>query len=178
MDAQIGHALLRAAEKLVLGAEALKCASAQSIAFQISNPFLGFSLVFGGPWLARKQSTAIVSAEPQQLGIELRITPVGPLHRSAQVVEVHDPGHTTEGAKRVLQTPNQAFGGLLKDRFTVTLAREAQNHAQYPGPSPPSIGIDHGGSPAEIKSAPPPPVQPRCARPALAAFDADAAQSV
>jgi hypothetical protein len=51
------------------------------------------------------------------------------LHGGAQVVEVDDLADAPERAEGVLETSDQVFGGLMKDSFTVSLAREAQDDA-------------------------------------------------
>ena len=150
VDAHIGHGLLPVAQKLVFRAQALEGAPAQGIALEVTDPALGLAFVFRGSGPTGQQGAAVVPAKAHQLGVEFRIAPVGLLHRGAQVVEIQNLGDAPEGAKRILQTTDEVLGGLVKDRFAVSLARVAQDHAQDPGPTAPAIGIDHRGPGAKI----------------------------
>ena len=124
--------------------------SAQRIALEVANPVLRFSFVLRGIRPAGQQGATVVTTEAQQLGIEFGVTPIGVLDRRAQVVEINDLADTAEGPKSIFQAADQIFRGLLKDGFTVSLARKAQDHAQHPRPTMVPLRVDHGRASAEI----------------------------
>jgi hypothetical protein len=92
-----------------------------------------------------------MAREGLQLGIEIRIGPVGVQDRRLQVVEIEGSGRPTERAPGVLQPANEMLGILAEERFAVRLARKAQDHAQHPRATARTGGwINHPGARTEI----------------------------
>ena len=63
-----------------------------------------------------------MSAKGLQLGIELRIHPIGPEHRRFEIVHVEAPRHPFEMPEGVLQSPDESFGVLMQHGLAVRLA--------------------------------------------------------
>jgi hypothetical protein len=64
-------------------------------------------------------------AEVSQLGIYLRIKPVGSEHRRLHIIEIEQQRTTAKTAQPVFQTAEERFGILTNNRLAVSLARVA-----------------------------------------------------
>jgi len=66
-------------------------------------------------------------AKGLDLGMNIRIVPVGILYGGPEIIDDQGPGHTAEMPEGILQAANEVIGGLTIDYFAVCLARETQN---------------------------------------------------
>jgi hypothetical protein len=66
------------------------------------------------------------------------------------IIDLEHFGHAAKGAKAVLQTTDEAFGGLMENRFAVRLARIAQDRAQDPRSPSSTLNIEHRSAGTEI----------------------------
>ena len=62
-----------------------------------------------------------------ELGVELRIIPVGLDHPRLQIVDDHGGRDATKVPERIFQTAQETLAGLSPDHFAVTLARMTQH---------------------------------------------------
>jgi hypothetical protein len=104
------------------------------------NPIIEKSLRFDTrlhlPFVARHRRfrweyhRAVMTGELFELGIDLRIIPVGLNHTGFQVVDDDGGRDPTKISERVFQTANEALAGLTPHCFAVTLARMTQYRAK------------------------------------------------
>ena len=100
--------------------------------------------------LCWEDDRAIVFTEGLNLGVKLRIVPVGVLDRGPQVIDDHGPGGAVKMPESILQTANETVGVLTVHRFAVASAREAQDDAEYVGPTASAVRRYNGRAGAKV----------------------------
>ena len=84
------------------------------------------------------------------LGVDLRIEPVGLGDGGAEIVQDQPLGHAAEIPEGVLQAAEKGFGGLAADDLAVGFAGEAEDDAEDMRPAAATVGFLNGRALAEI----------------------------
>src|SRR3954471_20524142 len=90
-----------------------------------------------------------MASELLQLGVELRVVPIGPNHTRLQVINDHSGRNAAKVPERIFQTPDETLTGLPPDDLAVSFARMTQHPAKQMRTSALAL-LDHPGSLAEI----------------------------
>jgi len=130
VDAGVGDCFFPMGEVGVLGGETLEVVAFERAVFDIADAAFDFAFVLGRVGTAWHDAGAVVSAEGFELGIDIRIEPVGAQHGGFQIVDIEDLGHAAEVPEGVFQTAQKGFRILAEHGFAVTFARKAQHDAQ------------------------------------------------
>ena len=150
VNARVRRVLLPPGEEKILRRQTLKAPSLHRVVLRILYPTrLHLALVPGHGRLGRQNRRAAVPGELLQLGIEVRIKPVGPEHARLQGVEHHRRAHAAEMPERILQTPDETLGRLPPHRLSLPLARRAQHPPEQMRP-PTLPALNHPRARAEI----------------------------
>jgi hypothetical protein len=105
----------------------------ERVIFDILYAFFNFAFMAWGIRLCRQNHRAVMFAKGLDLGMDVRIVPVGIFYSRFQIVDNQGPGDTTKVPKGILQTANEVVGGLTIDDLAVRLARETQNDPKNVG---------------------------------------------
>ena len=150
VQALVGDVALPPAQEGVLGRQGVEDAPLQRVALHIADPPLDLALVLGMPRPRGHRDGAAVTAEGGELRRELRVVPVGALHRGAQVVQHQPPGHAAERQERVLDAPDEALRVLSEHRLAVSLAGVREHEAEHPAAPPAAVGPEDRRPQAEV----------------------------
>ena len=81
MNAFVGDVLFPLAKKSVLFSQRLEASPFKRVAANVGYPALHLPLVLGHPRTAGRKVDVVMAAELRQLGVDLRIKPIGLEHR-------------------------------------------------------------------------------------------------
>src|SRR5258705_294537 len=130
MDARVCHVLLPVGQKMVLRRQTLKAPSLDCIVLRILDPGFHLALVSRHRWLGRQNHGAVMASKLLQLGVNLRIVPIGLDHARLEVVDDNGGWNPAQIPKGIFQTSDEALSSLAPHRLAVTLARMAQYPAK------------------------------------------------
>ena len=105
----------------------------ESVTLYVIYTTFDLSLVAWRIRLCGQNHSAVMFAEGLDLGVDVRIVPVGILYGRLEIIDDKSPGDTAEMPEGILQTANEVVGGLTIDYFTVRFAREAQDYPKDMG---------------------------------------------
>ena len=136
MDPGVGDRTLPKLEELVLLAEAGKLPALQRVVLDVLDAVLDLALVARHPGPGRQDDRAVMAGEVRELGVDLRIEPIGLDDAGLQVIDhgpQRDPAKVPEG---VLQAAQKRLGVLAPDHLRVAFPGMAQDAAKQVRPAP------------------------------------------
>ncbi len=133
MNAGIGHTVFPLQQKLVLFGQTLEQPSLERVVLHIFDPGLDLAFVAWRIGLGGQNDRLIMLGKRQDLGIKLRIEPVGLGDRRPQIINDGGVGHAPKITKRIFQTPDEVLGGLLPDRFAIAFTRMTEHDPKHVG---------------------------------------------
>ena len=150
VDASVGDRRLPMFQVPVLFLKAGERPPLQRVVLHISHPTFDLALVAWSIRLRRQDHRAVVLTEGQDPGIDLRIVPVGVLHRGFQIIRDYGSGDPAPVPEGVLQTSKELLRPLAEDHLAVALAAVAEHYSQDVRPATTLAGLDHRGALAEV----------------------------
>ncbi len=115
VDACVSDGLFPVQQVFVLLSQAGERATFECVLLNVVHAPFDFALVARRSRFGRQQDRAVMLAETLQLGIEVRIVPVGFDHGRFEVVRNQRFRNAAKMPKGVFQNGNQVVGGLPKD---------------------------------------------------------------
>src|SRR5512135_3252792 len=150
MHTGVGRRRLPVAEEPVLFLQTREAPPPQGVLLDVVDAALDLPLVAGRVGACRQEHGPVVFAEGADLGVDLRVEPVGRLHGGLEVVQDQAPGHAAEMPEGALQAAEEVVGGLAGDGLAVALAGVAQDDPEDMGLAPLAVGADDRGAGAEV----------------------------
>ncbi len=136
VNARVGHVLFPVRKMTVVRRQTGKAPALDRVVLRILYARLHFPLVPGHDRLGGQNDRAVMPGKLRQLGMELRIVPVGLEHPGFQVVGHHRGRNPAKVPEGIFQTPDKALGGLAPNPLTVALARMTQPRTKQMRPAP------------------------------------------
>ena len=127
-----------------------KTAPLEGVSLGVLHAAFDLALVTGHVRLGGQEHACRSAGEGLQLGIDLRVVPVGPGHGGLQVVDHQPLGHAAEIPEGVLQALHEGFRGLPPDGLAVALAAVREHDAEHPRTPPLAVGPDDRRAGAEV----------------------------
>ena len=150
VHASVGHGQLPVVEEPVLFLQGGEAPPSQGVFLDVIDAPLDLPLVAGRVGTRWQEHGPVMFAEGADLGVDLRVEPVGLLHGRLEVVQDQPPGDAAEVPEGALQAAEEVIGGLAVDDLAVALAGVAEHDAEHMGLAPLAVGADDRGSGAEI----------------------------
>src|SRR4051795_6782488 len=150
VHASVGHGQLPVVEEPVLLLQGGEAPSSQGVFLDVIDAPLDLPLVAGRVGARRQEHGPVMFAEGADLGVDLRVEPVGLLHGRLEVVQDQPPGDAAEVPEGALKAAKEVIGSLAVDSLAVALAGVAEHNPEHMGLAPLAVGADDRGSPAEI----------------------------
>ena len=114
---------------------------------RVFYPRLDLAFVARHVRFGRQYDGLIMLGESDDLGIELRIKPIGLGDGRPQIIDHTGVGNPAEITESVLQAANEIFRRLPPDHFAVSLAGVAEHDAEEMRPAPLAVFDDPGPLP-------------------------------
>src|SRR5665213_783030 len=149
VDAGVGDRALPLGQKLVLLGKAREGPALEGVILDVLDARLDLALMPGHGGLGRGEDRPVMAAELDQLGIEIRVEPVGLEHGGLQIIDDRARRHAAKMPERVFQAPDEGLGRLPPDHLGVALARMAEDGAEQMRPSP-VVVLDHPSACPEV----------------------------
>ena len=134
MHAFVSNVLLPVPQMGVLFGQRGELPPLERVVFGVAHAAFHLALVLGRIGTAGHRCHAVVAAKIRQFRVQRRVIPIRLDHRRLEVVEIEQPGHSTERAHRVFDHPQERLRVLTQHHLAVTLARMAQHRPEQPRP--------------------------------------------
>src|SRR5271169_593155 len=136
----VGHRGFPVEEMFILLLQARETVALQPILLDIIDAAFDLPLVPRRARLRGQDHATVMLTERLDLGIQVRVVPVGLLDPRLEIVDYQDLGHAGKMPKGVLDAANEVLGRLAVDCFAVALAAVRKHDAKDVRPPPTAVG--------------------------------------